>query len=263
MSRRESMTRRRLLALLAGGAGATVALAGRRAAALGEPPVGIARVAIPELPDPRPGALADLLREVERNSSVQPDVEERSVDPASSQLFEQPFVALTGDRFFEPLSDEAVSNLRLYLREGGFLFIDDSSGIDDSDFDGAVRRDLARVLPGTRLAAVGRDHAVYRSFFLLRGVSGRILVRRQLEGMWLGDITPVLYSQNDLCGSWWRASGGEYALDVIPGGRRQRTEAIKLGINLVLFALTGNYKRDAVHVDTLLKKMRQQGGYAE
>ncbi len=260
---REPMNRRRLLGLLAAGLGGSLALPVRRAAALGEPPVGIARVAIPDLPDPRPGSLADLLREVERNSSVAPDPEARSVEPASALLFEQPFAAITGDRWFEPLPDEAISNLRLYLREGGFLFVDDASGIDDSDFDAAVRRDLARILPGTRLGPVGRDHAIYRSFFLLRGVSGRILVRRHLEGMWLGDITPVLYSRNDLCGAWWQSPGGEYALDVVPGGRRQRTEAIKLGINLVLFALTGNYKRDVVHVDTLLERMRRQGGYAE
>jgi len=185
------------------------------------------------------------------------------MDPASESLFSQPFVALTGDRWFDPLPDAAVTNLRLYLREGGFLFVDDASGLDDSDFDRAVRRDLARILPGTKIAPVGRDHAIYRSFFILRGVSGRLLVRRHLEGMWLGDITPVLYSRNDLTGAWWRSSGGSFALDVVPGGRRQRIEARKQGINLVLFAVTGNYKRDVVHVRTLLKRMRRQGGYAE
>ena len=88
-----------------------------------------------------------------------------------------------------------------------------------------------------------------------------MLVRDHLEGLWLGDITPVLYSHNDLCGSWLRSPGGGWALDVVPGGERQRIEARKLGINLVLFALTGNYKRDVVHVNTLLERMRRQGGY--
>ena len=255
-----AISRRRLLALLPSGVAGMAA--GRALASTGSA-VGIARVAVPDLPDPRPGAFVDLLREVERNSSVQPYFEVPQVDPTSEALFEQPFVTITGDRWFEPLADDAVANLRLYLREGGFLFVDDASGIDGSDFDACVRRDLARIFPGTRLGPVGRDHAIYRSFFLLRGVSGRILVRRRLEGMWLGDITPVLYSMNDLSGAWWRTSGGDYALDVSPGGRRQRTEATKLGINLVMFAVTGNYKRDVVHVDTLLKRMRRQGGYAE
>jgi hypothetical protein len=48
---------------------------------------------------------------------------------------------------------------------------------------------------------------------------------------------------------------------VVHGGERQRTEARKLAINLALFALTGNYKLDVVHVETLLDRMRRQGGY--
>ena len=86
-------------------------------------------------------------------------------------------------------------------------------------------------------------------------------VRPYLEGVWQGDITPVLYSSNDLLGALWRSAGGGYSLEVVPGRERQRGTALRLAINLVLFALTGNYKRDAVHVRALLDRMRRQGGY--
>jgi len=183
------------------------------------------------------------------------------VRPDSPEVFDCPFLILSGDRGFEPLSDRAVANLRLYLREGGFLFVDDASGLDESAFDRSVRRTVGRVLPGAPLRAVGRDHVVYRSFFLLRGITGRIKVKDHLEGAWVGDITPVLYSQNDLLGCLMRAPSGSWALDVVPGAERQRTEARKLAINLALFALTGNYKLDVVHVEALLDRMRRQGGY--
>lgn len=258
-----ALDRRTFLRLLAGGAGGAAVLPWRPALALGDPPVGMTRLAVPGLPDPRPGALSDLLREVGENSSVRPGLDVPEVDPASQDLFAQPFAVLNGDRWFEPLPDEAIANLRLFLREGGFLFVDDATGLDDSDFDSALRRDMARILPGTPLQPIGRDHAVYRAFFLLHGISGRILVRRHLEGIWMGDLTPVLYSHNDLCGAWWRTSSGDWALDLAPGDPQQRTEARKLGVNIVLFALTGNYKRDAVHVQTLLERMRRQGGYGE
>lgn len=236
-------------------------LAPRRAGASGLTVA--ARLHVPGLDDPRPGALGDLLRDVEQNTSVVPSPPGAEVEATADALFGHPFVILNGDAGFEPLSDEAVGALRLYLREGGFLFIDDNSGLDDSDFDRSVRRDLARILPGAELTAVGRDHAVYRSYFLLRSVPGRLIVRPHLEGIWQGDITPVLYSRNDLLGGLWRSKGGGYALEVVPGGSRQRTGCRKLGINVVLFALTGNYKRDVVHVKTLLTRMRRQGGYAE
>jgi hypothetical protein len=232
------------------------------ARAIGDPPVGVGRLVLPGLKDPRPGALADLIAEVAENTSVDPRVDPEAVDPAGPALFDHPWVVLNGDSAFEPLSDEAVANLRLYLREGGFLFIDDASGVDDSAFDRSVRRAMARILPGSDLAPVGRDHAVYRSFFLVYSIEGRIRVKPHLEGIWQGDITPVLYCRNDLLGAIQTGPGG-WAHEVAPGGRRQRTESRKLALNVALFALTGNYKRDVVHVDTLLQRMRRQGGYAE
>lgn len=221
--------------------------------------VGAARLDV-GLPDPRPGALEWLLSEARRQTSMELDPVAPTVDPASPELFACPFVVLTGDAQFEPLSDVAVDGLRLFLREGGCLFIDDASGEDRSGFDRSVRRLLGRALPGSKVVAVGRDHAVYRSFYLLRTVSGRLRVRPHLEGIWVGDITPVLYSHNDLFGAL-QPGGGRWARDVVPGGERQRREAIKLAINVLLFAVTSNYKRDAVHVETLLRRMRRQGGY--
>lgn len=233
----------------------------RSGSAQGLAPVTFARLQLQKLPDPRPGAIETIVGDVRSNSSVMVAADVAGVGPESAEIFEYPFLILSGDRGFKPLSDQAVANLRLYLREGGFLFIDDASGLDDSAFDRSVRRTVGRVLPGAPLRAVGRDHVVYRSFFLLRGITGRIPVKDHLEGAWVGDITPILYSQNDLLGCLMRSPGGSWALDVVPGGERQRTEARKLGINLALFALTGNYKLDVVHVETLLDRMRRQGGY--
>ena len=65
------MRRREFLALA--GLGGLALAAPRRAGALGDAPIGAARLAVADLPNPRPGALADLLKEVAENSSVQHD----------------------------------------------------------------------------------------------------------------------------------------------------------------------------------------------
>jgi hypothetical protein len=44
---------------------------------------------------------------------------------------------------------------------------------------------------------------------------------------------------------------------VIPGGARQRTVAYRFGVNLVMYALTGNYKGDQVHVPAILQRLGQ------
>ncbi|HCP47624.1 MAG TPA: hypothetical protein DIU15_16400 [Deltaproteobacteria bacterium] len=263
MTRQSQFSRRGVLQALAAATGTGTLGWSGDLLALGDRKVGVARLDLPDLPDPRPGALTDLLREVSHNSSISAEVRPALVDPGSEALFEHPFVVLSGDRGFEPLGDQALANLRLYVREGGLLFVDDATGLERSAFDDSVRRELSRLLPGTPLRRIGRDHAIYRSFFLMRGVAGRMVVQPYLEGLWLGDITPVLYSRNDLLGAVWRSSSGGYALEVVPGGERQRLQARRMAINLVLFAVTGNYKRDVVHVKTLLKRMRRQGGYGE
>jgi hypothetical protein len=43
----------------------------------------------------------------------------------------------------------------------------------------------------------------------------------------------------------------------VPGGDNQREFAVRFGINLVMYALTGNYKGDQVHVDTILERLRR------
>jgi hypothetical protein len=44
-------------------------------------------------------------------------------------------------------------------------------------------------------------------------------------------------------------------VDVAPGGERQRELAYRFGINLVMYAFTGNYKADQVHVPALLRRL--------
>jgi hypothetical protein len=44
---------------------------------------------------------------------------------------------------------------------------------------------------------------------------------------------------------------------VTPGGGRQREMAARFGVNLVMYALTGNYKADQVHVPFILQRLGQ------
>lgn len=244
-------------------------LAGLATAVLGTPwrseaadaRFGLTPLAVPGLQDTRPGALLDWLQDLSDNTSARTMAAADPIDPASQGLFLEPCVVLTGASAFPPLSEAAVTNLRLYLRQGGFLFVDDQSGRDDSPFDTSARRELARILPAQALVPVGRDHAVYRSFFLLRGVAGRVIVRPQWSCIWNGSHSPVLYSRNDLLGAIWNAARGGLLLDVIPGGEEQRRESRRWAVNIALYALTLDYKKDAVHVETLLERMRRDGGY--
>jgi hypothetical protein len=44
---------------------------------------------------------------------------------------------------------------------------------------------------------------------------------------------------------------------VVPGGERQREQAFRFGINLVMYTLTGNYKADQVHLPAIIERLGQ------
>ena len=42
-----------------------------------------------------------------------------------------------------------------------------------------------------------------------------------------------------------------------PGGNQQREYAMRFGVNVVMYTLTGNYKTDQVHIPALLERLGQ------
>jgi len=207
--------------------------------------------------NPRPGVIELMLFELARNTSVEVNVEAQPIEIREAALFDHPLLFLFGTRAFPALSTQHRDRLELYLRAGGMLFIDDNSGLSNSGFDDSVRREVRAIFPRTSLERIYDKHVLYRTFFLLPGISGRARIKPYLEGIELGDeVTPLLYSRNDLAGAFARDPVGGYLYECVPGGEQQRLAAYKLGINLLMYALCLNYKHDLTHVRALLKRPR-------
>ena len=206
--------------------------------------------------DTRLSGLRRIAWELQRRTSVEVLPDARPFDLSSPELFDYPFLYLGGDGAFPPFSEAQVENLRRYLTFGGFLLADANDGSDGEGFDTSFRRELARVLPKNPLTPVPSSHVVFKSFFLLDSAPGRLLNKPQLLAANLGKRAAVMYSQNDLAGAWNRSEAGDYEFDVSPGGEPQRELAMRLGVNLCMYALCLDYKDDAVHLQLILNKRR-------
>jgi len=204
----------------------------------------------------RPNAWKRLLYEVMQTTSVECEARVVRVPPGDAQLFQHPFCVLIGDEGFEQPDSHGLEQLSRYLSYGGFLFVDDASGSENSAFDDSVRELARRLFPTRPLSSIPADHSVYRSFFLLKKPLGRIDRFETLEGITVGNLSPLLYCRNDVSGALDRGDDGRARQACVPGGERQRREAIKLGINLVMYSLTANYKRDQAHVKQLMREGR-------
>jgi hypothetical protein len=170
-------------------------------------------------------------------------------------LFLNPFVYVMGRHEFAPFTMKERETLSRFLEMGGFILADDSLGQRGYGFDRSFRQEIKHILPNDELTRLPPDHAVYRSFYLLREAAGRLAVRPYLEGITRGNWTPVIYCQNDLAGAWARDRLGRWLYPVIPGGDEQRSRAFMTGINIVIYALTGDYKKDLIHHPFLKKKL--------
>lgn len=206
--------------------------------------------------DPYPGAHAEVTRWVAEVTSIRPAPARREVALKDPALFSSPFLVLAGKQAPPPLDEEEHGRLRDYLTSGGFLWLDDSSGLPGGQFDRWVRAALAKALPDAELKALPADHVLFKTFFLARRPNGRVRSPTPVLGVeWSGWLVAV-YTQGDVLGAWARDPLGAYLHDCVPGGEAQRQEARKLSLNIVMYALTGNYKADAVHQPFLLEKMR-------
>lgn len=206
--------------------------------------------------DLRTSGLRRLAWELQRRTSVEVLLESRALALDSPKLFQHPFLYLSGDGDFPPLTQAEVENLRRYLTFGGFLLADANDGSDGAGFDAAFRRELKRVLPTTPLQPVPATHVVFKSFFLLDAAPGRFLNKPNLEACFVSKRAAVMYSQNDLLGALNRDEAGTWEYEPSPGGERQRELATRLAINLAMYALCLDYKDDAVHLQAIMNRRR-------
>ena len=204
--------------------------------------------------NPRPNAGKRLMWELIKRTSVEARIDVFILRADDTNLFEYPFLYMSGDQEFPPLSEKEINNLRLYLEFGGTLLIDDCIGKSDFGFDKSIRREIKQLFPNKSLEKLPTDHIIFKSFYLLNQAYGRIMEKSYLEGVTIENRTAIIYSQNDLGGAWAKDPLGSWEYQVIPGGETQRAMTFRLGVNIIMYALTGDYKQDQVHLPFILKR---------
>lgn len=204
----------------------------------------------------RKQALMSLLFELSRNTSTEIN-KVIDVKLIEKDLFRQPILCWSNYSQENALSFSECQALRTYLKNGGFLWLDDSSGLENSSFDLSIRKNMQLVFPDSQFSKISETHAIYRSFFLLPKISGRVSITDFAEGISIEpNITSVIYTRNDVIGAFAKDALGSYVYECIPEGEKQRDLAYKLGLNIMMYALCLNYKLDLTHVQALLKKRR-------
>lgn len=231
---------------------------GSRALAMGD----YSKLVIPQVKyrggsfKPRAEALESLLVQVANRTSVEVRRASLDLDLKNPDLFRYPMIYMGGNDVFQSFAPEELNALRNYLSYGGFLLVDDNSATAHSKFDASFRNMVSQLFPHTPLQRLPEDHSIYRSFYLVNQVTGRVTVNPFLEGITVKGRTVLVYTANDLGGAWSRDKLGHWDYDAV-GGDQQRKMAIRLGVNIVMYALTLDYKKDMVHLPIILERLRR------
>jgi len=161
-------------------------------------------------------------------------------------------------------SAAALVALNAFMRQGGIILFDTRDEGSGEGFSPGSRAALRRITQGLAipaLAALAEDHVLRRAFYLLNELPGRFAGGQ----VWAArdqdrandSVSPVIIGGHDWAGAWAVDGSGQNLHAAIPGGARQRILAYRFGVNLVIYALTGNYKGDQVHVPAILERLGQ------
>ena len=176
-------------------------------------------------------ALPNLIAYCNTNLKTNFYAEESIVEVGSKEIFNYPFIYMTGHGNVA-FSDQEVKNLRQYLTGGGFLHIDDNYGLDKF-----IRPQMKKVFPELSFVELPANHAIYNQKFKFPAGLPKIHEHdnKRPQGFALiykGRVVCYYTYECDLGNGW--EDFGTYPEDT----QETRTKALKMGANLVQYALT-------------------------
>lgn len=228
-----------------------------------------------ETDDASRSGLLGLARVLEARTAVEPG-EPAGIDIAKDEIAFYPMLYWPVLENAEALPDAAIAKIDAYMKEGGLIIFDTrdygqggSNTLPMAGKGGNALQRLLSKLDVPRLEPVPENHVVTKSFYLLRSFPGR------WDGgqLWVeaisqnandthrarvaDGVTSIMITSNDFAAAWALDERGRPIYPVVPGGEMQREMAYRSGVNIVIHALTGNYKADQVHVPALLERLGQ------
>ena len=177
-----------------------------------------------------PTSLTNLIDFCNKNLKTSINKEYATVDAGSSELFDYPFVHMTGHGNVI-FNDQEALNLRNYLLAGGFLHISDNYGIDKY-----LRPQMKKVFPELEFVLLPFDFAIYHQKYNFPNGLPKIHEHDGTPALgfglfWEGRLVCFYDYECDL-GDGWEDP------DVHKDSPEKRLKALQMGANIVQYVFT-------------------------
>ncbi len=177
-----------------------------------------------------PSSLPNLIKFCNENLGTNIDPEPATVEVGSPEIFNYPFVHITGhgNIIFSP---QEVENLRKYLMAGGFLEVSDNYGLDKY-----IRREMKKVFPDKDFVELPVNHPIYHQKFDFPGGLPKIHKHdgkpAQGFGIFYNGRLVVFYDYECDLGDGWEDP------QVHHDPEYKHIEALKMGANIIQYVFT-------------------------
>jgi len=175
-----------------------------------------------------PTALPNLAQFCNKNMGTNLELTYGTVDVVSLELFNYPFLHLTGHGNVV-FSDREASNLRKYFMPGGFFYIDDNYGMDPY-----IRPAMKKVFPELEFIELPFEHEIYKQKYIFSSGLPKIHAHdgKAPKGyglIWKGKLVCFYSVECDLGDGWENQ-------EVHNDPQENRLKALQMGANLVKYA---------------------------
>jgi hypothetical protein len=177
-----------------------------------------------------PSAETNLLDFINRETTIKVKSEYVFVDISSDDIFNYPFLFITGHGNIV-FSESEVVRLKKYLERGGFIYVDDDYGIDN-----ALRRELKKIFPEQSFVELPFNHKIYHSLYNFDYGPPKTHEHNnkppQGFGLFVEKRLAVFYTYESNPSDGWADK------EVHNDPENKRLEALQFGANIIIYALT-------------------------
>jgi hypothetical protein len=198
-----------------------------------------------------------------------------ALDPARDELAFYPLIYWPIVAGLPQPKPQARSRIAAFMKNGGTMIFDTRDALTTRPggpptAEALWLRGLLKGVDVPELEPVPHDHVLTKTFYLLDRIVGRTAIGQTwVEALpppdpndhaqrpaRAGDsVSPIIIASDDLAAAWAEDADRRPLYPLIPGGARQRELALRSGVNLVMYTLTGNYKADQVHAKDILERL--------
>jgi len=210
-------------------------------------------------------AMKTLVKELTNRTTIEP-AGVRGLTLGADPLVFYPFIYFPVERGAAELTSEASASLNAYMASGGTIIFDTRDQGDRALLGTTSHPGLSAVTKNLDIPQIGpvpEDHVLTKSFYLLQTFAGRwsngtVWVDKDRNGTARDGVSSVIIGANDWAAGWAADENGAYIISLENEMARQREFSIRFGVNIAMYALSGNYKADQVHAAALVERIGGQ-----